>query len=84
MSMRSSRRDLVSALAQLRGELRRCTREVEDLRIEKEILRDAAAPLIHLASAGERFAFVHARRGRFGVKRLCRLLVTDGGNYRDT
>ena len=82
MLTRSSRRDLVSALAQLRGQLRHCMREIEDLRIENEILRDAAAPLIHLAPAGERFAFVHARRGRFGVKRLCRVLVTDGGNYR--
>lgn len=82
MSTRASRRDLVSALAQLRSELRCCVREIEDLRIENEILRDAAAPLIHHAPAGERFAFVHARRGRFGVKRLCRVLVTDGGNYR--
>jgi hypothetical protein len=28
------------------------------------------------------FAFVHAPRDRFGVKRLCRVLITDSANYR--
>lgn len=46
--------------------------EIEDLRGENEILREAVPPLIHRAPARERFAFVHARRNRFGVKRLCR------------
>ena len=82
MSLGSNRRDFVSALAQLRAELRRCRRQIEDLQGENEILREAAAPLIHHAPARERFAFVHARRGRFSVKRLCRILIADGGNYR--
>jgi transposase InsO family protein len=47
-----------------------------------EILREAAEPLIHHAPARERFAFVHALRGRFSAKLLCRVLVTDGANYR--
>jgi hypothetical protein len=37
--------------------------------------------LIRHAAARERFAFIHARRARFGVKRLCRALVIDSGNY---
>lgn len=52
------------------------------MRRENEVLRDAAAPLIHDASARERFAFIDARRARFGVKFLCRVLITDGANYR--
>lgn len=81
MSRRLSRRDLAAALAQMRDELRRNKRELQDLRRENEILREAAEPLIHHAAARERFAFIHAHRGRFGVKRLCRALVTDSGNY---
>jgi len=38
--------------------------------------------LIHRASARERFAFIHQRRARFSAKLLCRVLVTDGANYR--
>jgi transposase InsO family protein len=37
--------------------------------------------LIHHAAARDWFAFIHARCARFGVKRLCRALVTDSGNY---
>jgi hypothetical protein len=37
--------------------------------------------LIHQASACERFAFIHARRERFSVRLLCRVLVTDRCNY---
>src|SRR4051794_28550871 len=51
MSLGSNRRDLVSVLAQVRAELRRCRRQIEDLRGENEILREAAAPLIHHAAA---------------------------------
>jgi len=51
----------------LREELRRCTREVRNLRGENEILREAAEPLIHDAPARERFAFIDERRGRFGM-----------------
>lgn len=79
---RSSHRDLVAALAALREELRRCERENERLRREIEILREAAAPLIHHALARERFAFIYARRDRFPARFLCRVLVTDGANYR--
>ena len=52
------------------------------LRRDNEILREAAEPLIHCAPARERFAFIHARRGRFGATLLCRVLVADGANYR--
>jgi hypothetical protein len=31
--------------------------------------------------ARERFAFVHARRGRFGIRRLCRILVADPAHH---
>ena len=81
MSGRSNLRELVSSVAQLREELRRCRREVEVLRGENEILREAAAPLIHEAPARERFAFMHQRRARFGVNVLCRVLIVDRGNY---
>lgn len=47
-----------------------------------QVLREAAEPLIHHASARERFAFVHQRRDRFSAKLLCQVLVTDGANYR--
>jgi hypothetical protein len=76
-----SRRDLTAALAQAHGELRRREREIQNLRRENEILREAAQPLIHHAAARDRFAFIDAHRARFGVKRLCRALVTDSGNY---
>lgn len=82
MPRRPSIRDLASAVAELRGELRRCERENRDLRRENEVLREAAAPLIHQAAARERFAFIHARRERFSVRLLCRVLITDRCNYR--
>jgi len=49
--------------------------------MENEVLREAAEPLIHYAPARERFAFVHRLRDRFGIRRLCRILVTDHSNY---
>jgi putative transposase len=67
--------------AELRAELRWLRRELERLRVENEVLHEAAEPLIHRASAPERFAFIHRLRGRFTVKRLCRILVTDRSNY---
>jgi putative transposase len=82
MPRRLSHRDLAAAIAELREELRRSRRENRNLRRENEILREAAEPLIHHAPARERFAFIHARRDRFSVKLLCRVLVTDGANYR--
>ncbi|HWG27789.1 IS3 family transposase [Actinospica sp.] len=42
---------------------------------------ERAAPLICGALARERFAFIEACRGRFSVKLLCRVLVTDRGSY---
>ena len=81
MPRRLSRRDLAAALAQTRDELRRSKRELQKLRRENKIVRETAEPLIHHAATRERFAFIHDRRGRFGVKRLCRALVTDSGNY---
>lgn len=77
----SSRRDLVAALAQAREDLHRSRREIRDLRRENEVLWQAAAPLVHQSAARERFAFIHARRDRFSVKLLCRVLVIDRGNY---
>jgi putative transposase len=88
MPRRSRRHDLAVAVAvavavaELREQLRRSERENRVLRRENEILREVAEPLIHCAPARERFAFIHARRGRFGAKLLCRVLVTDGANYR--
>jgi transposase InsO family protein len=82
MSRRSSRRDLAATIAELREELRCGQRENRSLRRENEILRQAAEPLIHHAPARERFAFIHTRRDRFSAKQLCRVLVTDGANYR--
>ena len=81
MPRRLSHRDLTAALAQAREEVRRSRREVRILRRENEVLREAAGPLIHQATARERFAFIHARRDRYGVKLLCRTLVTDHANY---
>lgn len=81
MSRRLDHRELVAVNAELRVELRRLGRELERLRVENAVLHEAAEPLIHQAAAQERFAFVHRLRGRFTVKRLCRILVTDRSNY---
>lgn len=81
MSVRLNLRELASDVVRLREKLRRCQREIAALRSENEILREAAAPLIHEAPARERFAFMHQRRARFGVNVLCRVLVVDRGNY---
>ena len=78
---RLSRRDLVAALAQTRDELRRSKRKLQDPRQENAIPREAVEPFVHHAAARDRFAFIHARRARFGVKQLCRAPVTDSSNY---
>jgi putative transposase len=78
---RPGRRDLEVVVAQLRSEARRHRCEIRHLRVESEILREAAEPLIHRAAARERFAFVHRLRSRFSVKRLCRILITDRGSF---
>lgn len=82
MSRRPNRDDLVAALARARKELRHTRRENRNLRLENQVLREAAEPLIHHAPARDRFAFIHQRRDRFTAKLLCRVLVTDGANYR--
>ena len=66
---------------ELRAEARRLRRELDWLRLENEVLNEAAQPLIHQAPAHERFAFIHRLRHRFTVKLLCRILVTDRSNY---
>jgi putative transposase len=81
VSRRIDHRELVTVNAELRAEVRRLRRELDWLRIENEVLHEASAPLIHQAPARERFAFIHRLRGRFAVKRLCRILVTDRCNY---
>jgi hypothetical protein len=74
-------RDPTAASRDLRTELRAQLREIQRLRMETEILREAAEKLIHHAPARERFAFVHRLRGQHGIRRLCRILVTDHNNY---
>jgi hypothetical protein len=82
MTRRSGHQELATAEAQLRVELRRLRSELEQVRTDREILWEAAGPLIHLAPARERFAFIHAHRDQFSVRRLCRVLITDRSNYR--
>ena len=82
MPRRPTRDDLVASLAQAREELRRSRRESRNLRRENQVLREAAEPLMHHAPARERFTFIHERRDRFSAKLLCRVLLTDGANYR--
>jgi putative transposase len=82
MSVRCpSRRELEAALARLHGVPRRHRREIRRPRVEDEILREAAGPLIHHVPACERCAFIYAHRDRFSVKRLCRVLITDRCDY---
>ena len=78
---RRDHHDLTATVGSLRAELRAHRHEIQRLRVENEILREAAEPLIHHAPARERFAFVHRLRTRFGIRRLCRILVTDHSNY---
>ena len=78
---RPNRRELEAVITQLHSEARRHRREIQQLRAENEILREAAQPLIHHAPARERFAFIHRLRDRFSVKRLCRVTVTDRGSF---
>lgn len=65
----------------MRSEARRHRREIQYLRVENEILREAAQPLVHHAPTRERFAFIDRLRDRFSVKRLCRVTVTDRGSF---
>jgi putative transposase len=81
MPCRPSIHVLASVVADLREELRRSRRENVKLRAENQVLREAAEPLIQHAAARERFAFIHARRGRFSIRLLCLVLVTDRSNY---
>jgi hypothetical protein len=52
MSERNARREYGAAKAYLQAELRRHCREIDRLRVENEILCEAAEPLIHRAAAG--------------------------------
>lgn len=81
MPRRADHRDLKTVNAELRDEVRQLHRQLERLRVENDVLREAAEPLIHQAPAHERFAFIHRLRDRFTIKRLCRILVTDRSNY---
>jgi len=78
---RRDHHDLTATVGSVRAELRAHRHEIQRLRVENEILREAAEPLIHHAPARERFAFVDRLRTRFGIRRLCRILVTDHSNY---
>ena len=81
VARRIDHRGLVTVDAELRAGVRRLRRDLERLRTENEVLHEASAPLIHQAPTRERFAFIHRLRGRFAVKRLCRIMVTDQCNY---
>lgn len=78
---RSNRRELEAVIAHMRSEARRHRREIQHPRVENEVLREAAHPLIHHAPARERFAFIDRLRDRFSVKRLCRVTITDRGSF---
>ena len=78
---RREHRDQTVTIGYLHLELRAQRREIQRLREENEVLREVAEALIHHAPAGERFAFVYRLRARFGIRRLCRILVTDHSNY---
>jgi hypothetical protein len=81
MPYRTSRRDLEAALADARAQLRRRERELQTLREEADILREAAETLIHHAPARERFRFVHELRDRIPARRTCRIIATDHSSY---
>jgi hypothetical protein len=81
MPRRASRRDLEAALADARGQLRRHERELQMLREEADVLREAAETLIYRAPARERFAFIHELRDRFPARRICPIIATDHSSY---
>jgi hypothetical protein len=82
MLRRTSRCDLETALADVRGQLRRHERDLQTLRQEADVLREAAETLILHAPARERFAFVHELRDRFQGRWICRIIATDHSGYR--
>jgi len=81
MPCRTDYRELKTVNAELRAEVRQLHRQLERLRMENDVLREAAEPLIHQAPAQERFALIHRLRDGFTTKRLCRILVTDRSSY---
>ena len=78
MPRRPSRSELVNEIVRLNAELRHGRRVIQHLRIENEVLREAAEPLIHHAPARERFAFIHAARPPYGAERITRELRRQG------
>ncbi|MBS2964811.1 IS3 family transposase [Actinocrinis puniceicyclus] len=78
---RRARRELSAVAGYPHAEVRELRREIQRLPVENKVLREAAEPLIHHAAARERFAFIHARLARFGIRRPCRIPVTDHNNY---
>jgi len=67
---------LTATIGYLRSELREQRREIQRLRVENEVLREAAEPLVHHAPAHERFGSSHRLRERFGGPAV----VPDPGN----
>jgi hypothetical protein len=58
VSRRFDRRELQAVDAELSAGLRRLRRELDRLRVENEVVHEAAQPLIRQAPARERFAFI--------------------------
>ena len=56
-------------------------RELQTLREEADVLREAAETLIHHAPARERFTFIHELRDRFPARRICRIIATDHSSH---
>lgn len=81
MPSRASCRDLEAALAIAREKVRRQERELQALRGEADVLREAAQTLIHHAPARDRFEFVHGLRDRYPVSQICRIIATDHSSY---
>lgn len=88
MSSCRSRGNRLVSLTQLRDELRRVERDLAELRVENEILREAAEPLIHHAPGRERklsdlqvfewILEVHTAHPAYGAVRVTRELKACG------
>jgi hypothetical protein len=81
--VRPSRRDLEAVIAQLRGEFRRRRREVEQLRVENEILREAAEVRrtereFDGRELTQRIVEIHTAHPAYGAERVTRELERQG------